>query len=143
MNTNINGLPIRWTGNLIPLAPEMVVAEGTTARDLLKKVIDFENRRFALFEGLSAGDIVFIKSDDELPWIKGVSYLGRHASAPNLYLPTHTTANVPIQLLERALVKKAGSSPIAILPEHNLLVPLSKLLRLNRAVISDWLREHC
>lgn len=139
-----NRIPISWaTRSDSPLKPEIVVASGKLACHLLTKCLDFNEQRLAHIEGLSCADLVLLKSDEDLPWIKGVSFLGRDALAPNIYIPTHLTANVPLPLLEKALLKKTGVGPIAVLPVFHQLLPLDKLLNLDRQTINVWLGEYC
>jgi len=125
------------------LKPTIVLAQGDTACRLLAKCLKFSDERLSLYEGLSSGNIVLIKSDQDLPWIKGVLYLGREFSAPNLYIPTHLNSSIPLPLVEKALVKKIGAGPIAALPSFNLLLPLNNLLTLNRHTANAWLSEYC
>ena len=128
----------------MPLKPEIVVAKGIVACQLLKKCQDFSEQQLARYEGLSCADLVLLKAEEEhLPWIKGVIYLGRDPHAPSLYIPTHLSVNVPLSILERALLKKTGIGPMAVLPASSQLLPLTNLLSLDRQAIAAWLSEYC
>jgi hypothetical protein len=91
--------------------------------------------------GVAGERLLVVSGDaDALPWVDGVTYLGRTPEAPALLLPTAFAPSWPVALLERALLRQAnGATSLAVLIDPPLLVPLAEARRLDRAAIERWL----
>ncbi|MFO0744487.1 MAG: hypothetical protein U1F43_02295 [Myxococcota bacterium] len=122
-----------------PLAPEAAVGRGAVARALVQAALELADERRARLEGVAGADlIVLLGPSDALPWVDGVEYLGREPLCPELYLPTTLAPPFATTLLARAAVARAGSTPVALLTEPSLLVPLGHARRLSAAALEAW-----
>lgn len=103
---------IVWRPRDVPLAPVAAAARGPAARRLAARV--------PTGAGVVAGKDVLVVLSAEL-WIDGIIYLGRDPAAPGLLLPTALLPGLPVDLLERALLRRfAGQpSPLALLSSQN------------------------
>jgi len=115
------------------------VGRGEVGCQLLEKCLRFDDGRLRAYEGVAANDIVLIKSSQELPWVKEALYLGRDPLAPHLYVPTNLQPDLSMALFDKAIYRKSGVAPVAVLPYYSALIPLTGLLALNRGVITAWL----
>jgi hypothetical protein len=59
-----------------------------------------------------------------LPWCDGARYLGRDPEAPALYVPTAIGPDLPVSLVERAVLRLAPA-PVAVLPLEDRLVSVA------------------
>jgi hypothetical protein len=86
--------------------------------------------------------LVVLGASDELPWVDGISYLGRDASAPLLLLPTQLAPSVPAILLQTALLKQAASTgPLAVIPRSGVLIPVGGARALARSALARWIEQ--
>jgi hypothetical protein len=102
-----------------PLAPRAVVGVGEVAARLARRAMALPAAALARLSGVgSPGICVLLGDADALPWVDGVTYLGRDPEAPSLLLPTTLAPTVPAHLVERALLAKAGAiaTPLAVVP---------------------------
>jgi hypothetical protein len=78
---------------------------------------------------------------DALPWVDGAVYLGRHAQAPRLLVPTALVPDVPYRLLERALFARRPEArePSAVLLDPLRLVDASSPRAFDVASLERWL----
>lgn len=125
-----------WVDEPDPPVPQGVVGTGEVARRLLAAV-----EEPGLFEGLSvtAHDdlLVLIGSEGCLPWVDGVLYLAPRAEAAALWLPTTQRPAIALDLLERCVQRKHPRSPLLLLPDPAQLVPLTRLLPIDAALVGQ------
>lgn len=123
--------------------PIAVVACGEAAKKLAKKLVATEAGDLAKWKGVATPDtLVVLGETDSLPWVDGVSYLGADMDAPHLLLPTNREPNVPLDLLERALLRRSPfPPPLAIIPERNLVVSVANARYLAWEALNLWLRD--
>lgn len=133
----------RWQPRNRPLQPLIVAGRGTIACGLLNKCLRFSDEQLQHYQGVATDDVVLIKSNEALPWIQGATFLGRDDLAPHLYVPTNLQTDISIALLDKAIYRKLGAAPVAVLPRYSALLPLTELLTLDRRVIAAWLEAHC
>jgi hypothetical protein len=74
--------------------------------------------------------------------VDGVQYLGRDPEAPGLLLPTTLSPAVPLPLVERAVMlrRRTPVTPMAVVLDPPLLVPLDAARKVDRGVLEKWLR---
>jgi hypothetical protein len=133
-------VPIAWRAREQPLPPSAAVAIGPDASRLAERLSTRDDAALARLVGVwsreKSGAIVVIGEAADLPWIDGVRYLGRDPRAPALLVPTTLEPDVPIELVARAIVRRAGDragSGLAVLPDIPLVVPCGGALPIARA----------
>jgi hypothetical protein len=133
---------VGWGPRRAPLVPLAVAARGAAAARLARRLLEGE------LEGLRAcageGVLVVLGPAERLPWAEGVRYLGRDPAAPGLLLPTALAPTVPVDLLARALVRRARGVLAVLPPEAGLgpaVVPLVSA-PIFRPALEAWL-EAC
>ena len=119
-------VPIAWRPRSAPLEPVGMAARGEAARALARRLLARSDEDLARLTGVAGQDLVVLLGDAALlPWVEGAAYLGRDPRAPFLLLPTNREPSVPLPLVERALVARAGLSkaepPLAVLLDPPLL----------------------
>lgn len=136
--------PIAWIPRDVPLVPVAVVGRGPVARLLLDRLRALPDERLARLEGGSAESLAIVMgAADDLPWVDGVTYLGRDPAAADLVVPTTKAATAPAPLVEAALRRQAESAggpfagPFAVLLDPLTIVPLASLRRIDRAALVD------
>jgi hypothetical protein len=144
-------LPVTWRLREKPLAPIAAAAVGRRARALAPRLLAREDAALARLHGVAGKDVLVVLAEAaDLPWLDGIVYLGRDPEAPALLVPTILEPEVPIALVERALVRRAQTSPLAVLPDAerleprartDLLVPCGGALPIVRAVLEAWARR--
>jgi hypothetical protein len=113
-------VPIAWRPRTVPLEAVGVAARGEAARALVRRLLARTDEDLARLSGVAGQDLILLLGDAALlPWVEGAAYLGRDPQAPSLLLPTNREPTVPLPLLERALVVRAGyhkaEPPLAVL----------------------------
>lgn len=134
--------PIGWVPREVPLAPVAVVGRGPVARLLLARLRALPDDRLARLEGGTAESLTIVMGKaDDLPWVDGVTYLGREPAAADLVVPTTSAAAAPAALVEAALRRQATrtgaafAGPFAVLLDPLTIVPLASLRRIDRAAL--------
>ncbi len=119
---------IAWNPRIIPLAPVAVVAQGMVVAALTKRLLDGSDAELAELAGVWAMELLIVRSENptRLPWVDGVTYLGRDSAAPSLLVSTTHQPILPVALVERAIRMRfpALGAPFAILPDGNTVVSL-------------------
>ena len=135
-------IPVAWLPRPMPLEPVGVAARGEAARALAARLLSRPDEELAALRGVAGPDVLIaLGSGGNLPWVDGVVYLGREPDCPLLLLPTTHGPSVPPQLLEQALVERAGGSPpLAVLLDPPLLVSTVEARPIARASLEAWLR---
>lgn len=127
------------------VAPVCVVGLGDAARALAKRALAMDARSLAALSGVATDDALFLLgAADALPWVDGAIYLGRDPAAPRLLLPTQLCPDVPVDVLERALVQHARrgqllEGPFAILTAPAMLVSVHDAGPIDREALERWL----
>lgn len=139
-------VPIAWRPRSTPLEPVGMAARGEAARALARRLLARSDAELAKLTGVAGQDLVVLLGDSALlPWVEGASYLGRDARAPALLLPTNREPTVPLPLVERALIARAGrlqaEPPIAVLLDPPLLASVLEARPLVRRRLNLLLQE--
>jgi MoxR-vWA-beta-propeller ternary system domain bpX5 len=135
-------IPVNWNDRTVPLAPVGLVAFRTAALELAGKLVAMDDQSVTQWSAVSTSNVLVLLGDGQtLPWVDGVRYLGRDPSAPHLLLPTNREPDVPVDLLERALIQRSPVlSPFAVIPELGEVISLSSARELSRQLLVSWLR---
>lgn len=139
-------VPIAWRPRSAPLEPVGMAARGEAARALARRLLARSDEELARLSGVAGQDLVLLLGDAALlPWVEGAAYLGRDARAPSLLLPTNREPTVPLPLVERALVARAGNlraePPLAVLLDPPLLASVLEARPLVRRRLQLVLQE--
>ena len=139
-------VPIAWRPRSAPLEPVGMAARGEAARALARRLLARSDEDLARLTGVAGQDLILLLGDSALlPWVEGAAYLGRDARAPSLLLPTNREPTVPLPLVERALVARAGHSkaepPLAVLLDPPFLASALEARPLIRRRLSLLLEE--
>jgi hypothetical protein len=134
-------ISVTWTPRDVPLAPRAVAAVGEVSRALGRRLAMLDDASLRALAALASRDVLVVVGDEnELPWIDGVTYLGRDESAPDLLLPTAMAPSVPPAILEMAVKARcAGAAPVAVLSSPSLIVPCGEARSIDRARLMAWL----
>jgi len=126
----------------VPLAPAGLVAFRAAALELARKLLAMDDLSLTQWSAVSTSDVLVLLGDGQtLPWVDGVRYLGRDPLAPHLLFPTNREPDVPVDLLERALVQRSPVlSSFAVIPELGKVISLSSARELSRQLLVSWLR---
>ncbi len=137
------GVAIDWAPRVEPLPPIAAAGAGSVAHALARRLLAAEDASLATLSGVAArGFLLVLGRGDSLPWVDGISYLGRDPEAPLLLVPTTLAPSVPAELVERALVRRASRDPpIAVLPEHGIVASAAAARALSRRALERWLGE--
>ena len=128
----------------VPLAPSVMVAEGSAAKRLLRVLVN-DPARITSLAGVvhQEGDILLLAllgEEADLPWVEGVSYFGSDPHAPRLRVSTALDVHleganpaVALQLLEGALLEAYGpeAMPIVVMPGRVLSLAAARPLDLD------------
>ena len=103
---NLDKVQIQWTARRRPLAAVAAAARDDVASRLVRRLLAKDDAQLARLRGVATRDLVLVLGrQDELPWVDGVSYLGRAEGAPDLLVPTTLAPTVPESLLARAIAR--------------------------------------
>lgn len=108
-----------WRPRPAPRAVTALAAGGPVAAALRLRLLALPDEALSELRGVASADhIVLLGEAPRLPWIDGLTYLGRCPEAPTLLLPTALDVTVPIGLLERALAARLAplAPPFALWP---------------------------
>ena len=123
-----------WIRRTVPLAPAAVLAEGPAAAAMARRLLQRTDEELSRLRGVSAPGLILLEGDD-LPWVDGVTWLGRDEAAAGLLVPTLLEPPFSIALLQRSLASKPGAAggPLAVLPGASpRLIPLGLSRPLHR-----------
>lgn len=139
----MSNIAITWTPRLVPLVPVAVVAQGSAAIALAKRLLERSDEELARLAGAQSLGMLIVLSDDpaSLPWVDGVTYLGRDRSAPSLLTATTYQPVVPLALVERAIRMRfpALTAPFVILPDRQTVLSLGDCRKpIARVTLKQW-----
>jgi hypothetical protein len=136
-------IEVRWQPRVEPLSIEGAFAGGSAARRLAQRLL--AGAEWSNIRGVATHTGIVLLGND-LPWVDGIIYLGRDTTAPQIYLPTTQTVNVPPALLARAISRPSGSTsgpPSAPQPPwavvDHFIISLAAAAPLARSRIEAWL----
>ena len=134
-------IPIGWTPRHPPLPARAVVASGAAAKALGRRVAELDDDAMRPLAAVAGDDVFVVLGDSSaLPWVDGVTYLGRDDGAPDLLLPTAVAPTVPAAVLAAAVrMLVPRMAPVAVLPAPARLVPCGTARAIDRGRLAAWL----
>lgn len=111
--------------------------------------IDYFKRLFTLLAGFSdtristlkgvwcKSFVVLISEQENLPWLPGVQYFGRHKNAPNIYMPTQLKCSLKYDVIQNIIMREFKQGSYLLVPESKLIIPLIEARTLDRAFIQS------
>jgi hypothetical protein len=132
---------LNWHLREEPRIPTAVVAVGPVAKEFAMRILASDDLSMVRWKGIATSDaIVLLGESETLPWVNGVAYLGSDERAPHLLLPTNRDPNVPVDLLQQALIERCPfPPPLAMIESSNTVVSLSEAREITREVLKSWL----
>jgi hypothetical protein len=134
-------IEVKWRPRQQPLAPVGVVARGAAVARLAHRLLEDDDDSLSELRGVGGhGVLVILGEGERLPWVEGVTYLGRDEHAPALLMPTALEPSAPTSLLERAFAARFPSLlPCAVLTGPAALVPVAEARPVARETLLKWL----
>jgi hypothetical protein len=134
-------IAIHWAPRHTPLVARAVIASGAAAKALGRRLAELADDALHALAAVAGDDLLVVLGDGSaLPWIDGVTYLGRDDAAPNLLLPTALAPTVPAFVLEAAIRKRVPrAAPVAVLPAPARLIPCGAARAIDRVQLATWL----
>ena len=137
--TSDRAIAVSWRPRETPLPPVAAVGVGAASVALARRLLECSADRLARLQGAATPDVLVVLGlEAELPWADGVVYLGREPAAPGLLVPTHLTPDVPVALLEAAVLRKVRGSPVAVVPVAGQLIDVGAARAIDRATLLAW-----
>ncbi|MBI5537989.1 MAG: hypothetical protein HY898_35025 [Deltaproteobacteria bacterium] len=138
---------IEWQPRLVPLDPCAAAACGAAALALARRLQAEPAEKLTLLRGVAGADVLAVcGAPENLPWVDGVVYLGIDPAAPRLRLPTCLRPSVPVDLIERAILRLSGAAtgaPLAVLCAEPLcIIPLAAALPVMHARLATTMGLH-
>ncbi len=137
-------LALRWSPREPPLEATAALASGDVALALAARVLTLSDEHLARLTAVAGSRrLLVLGATVDLPWVEGITYLGRTLGAPSLLLPTLFAPNWPEPLLEnsvrRARAKESG--PWALDPSAREIWCASLARAIDRERLPGWARE--
>lgn len=136
---------VTWSPRSEPLVPCACIARGPVAHALARAVLALDAQQLARIKAC-AGDrlLLLFGANADLPWLDGITYLGRDEAAPHLLLPTNRRPDVPVDLFGRALAARLpeAAKAGAIVPDATeglLWVSIAAAGPIDRASLEAWM----
>ncbi len=135
-----------WTSRAQSLEPRAVIARSEAAFSLAKRLLDRSDEELQLLRGVVSLEaklpvLAIVGAFENLPWTPESLYLGHDESCSNLLWPIHRQPPYASALIEMALLRHfpALPSPLAVLPDWNLVLSLGEALPVRR----DFIERVC
>lgn len=140
------GVPMTFSSRAEILEPVAVAAVGRAARRLGQRLLQLSEDQLGEWTGVAgASAIVLLGASDSLPWVDGVSYLGRDPRAPRLLVPTNLQpTTVAIEVFEQAVLGRDSrlAPPVAVVVSPPCLLSLAGALPVRRNRLRAWLEAN-
>jgi hypothetical protein len=120
---------LAWSPRLDPLPPAGAYARGGDVMTLLERARGRPGLR-----GVAGDDFVVLLGD--VPWVHGVTWIGREPQAPGLWTPTRQAFAPHPALVLRAL--RDEPLPVLLMPDRR--VPLAAARPLTHEGVRAWLQ---
>jgi len=129
-----------WAPRTTPLIARGVAAAGAVARVLAHKLAALDDAALGALVAVANAEVIVVLGEaSALPWVDGVSYLGRDDAAPDLLLPTAALPSVPPAVLQAAIRAMGVQVPVAVLAAPARLVPCGLARTIDRGRLVAWL----
>ena len=134
-------IEVEWRPRREPLAPIGAAARGAAAARLAHRLLETDDDVLAELKGVGGrGVLVILGAAERLPWVEGITYLGRDEQAPALLMPTALEPSASSPLLARAFAARFPQLlPCAVLTGPAALVPVAGARAVAREALLKWL----
>ena len=134
--------------NFIPrdaiLDPIAVVGMDEAAHALARRLLTLDGERLRQLRG-AAGDrlMIVLGETANLPWVDGVTYLGRDREAPRLLLPAMLRPDIAFDVFERLVGRIAAPlpAPWAVFSSPPRIFSVAAATVIDREEVLKWLDE--
>lgn len=116
-------MTLDWQLDPEPPPARGLVAAGASARALLAALRQRLEPPAPLQLCAAPELLVVLGAGSELPWVDGGVYVAPRPQAPGLWLPTTERPRLPLDLVERAALRR-HPGPLLLLPDPAMLLPL-------------------
>jgi hypothetical protein len=131
------------------LDPVAVAGLGRAARALAGRLLRLADEQLRELRGAAGDDLLVVLGETSaLPWADGVAYLGRDPDAPRLLVPTMVRPDIGLDVLERAIARRAATlpsklpGPWAVLVSPPQLFSVAHAAAIERDRLQAWLEAH-
>jgi hypothetical protein len=129
-------ISFRWRADPSPPEPEGAVAWKEAARRLHARLGRLPPEVCSrLWVSAGRDFLVVTGAVADLPWVCGIAYAARCATAQALWRPTLHEPDVPPDLLARALFRLHAREPLLLWPLPAAVVPLDRLLPVTQGLL--------
>jgi hypothetical protein len=132
-----------------PLEPVAAIGSGPVARSLASRLLRYDEAELRRLRGVAGPtDLIVFGAGTELPWVDGIVYLGRDSAAPSLLVPTTSRPRAPMDVVDRAIRRRANAvlqrgdrkvSPVVILLNSRRILTFAEALPLEPRELEAWL----
>jgi hypothetical protein len=125
-----------WIERAAPLTPAGLVAPIGVVPALRARLLARDDEALARLRGVAtASEWIVIGPEGELPWIDGLTYIGRDPEAPALWVPTYLALTPPAPLVERAIRARFGEPPFVVIGSPMRVVSMGAARPLDRGTM--------
>lgn len=118
------------------------IARGVAAAALGRRLLELSDEHLERLSGVAGrGVIAVLGSAVDLPWVDGITYLGRVDDGGGVLLPTVTGVSIHEDLFTRAVIARGVGSLVAVTFDPPRIVDLSSAKPIDRAQLEAWVRE--
>ena len=134
-------IEVVWRARSFPLAPVAAAARGRAARRLARRLLGGADEVLRQLDGVCGPELLIVTGPGEiLPWVEGVTYLGRDERAPSVLWPTTFEPSAPLALVKRALTARfTNQAPFALLLDPPSIASLKEARPVARESLTHWL----
>lgn len=111
------------------------VGQGAVGRSLAQRLLAEDVGRW---HGVAWADGLVVLGAD-VPWVRGLTWIGQEPQAAALYLPTRVASSVDPRWLIEALRSQGRRAPLLVLPETGLLLSLAGARPLHGEALRAWM----
>lgn len=130
----------RWVARSQPLVPLAVCGVGDAAVRLARRLLAMSDEMLGSFEGVCGKRLIAVRGpSDQLPWVRGVVYLGKDPAVKGYYLPTHLQPDIAGDWLHAALDHAQSPTPGVLLHEPQLRFGWQAARPVSRDSLQAWL----
>ena len=125
-----------WRARATPLAPLGALARGPAAHRLADRLALLADEPLGRLVGAAGEGLLVVMG--EVPWVDGLTWLGRDPLAAALLLPTLEGPDLPLDLVQAALLRRVpeGSAPIGVFPGGGIAGGVARPV--DRAWLARW-----
>ncbi|MET0355122.1 MAG: hypothetical protein ABW044_00015 [Cellvibrio sp.] len=130
----MNLVRIRWRPRRDPLIARGILIRREHRPLAIRKLLSLSDDVLQQLRGSANDSVVVLLGDtDLLPWLPGVTYIGKDPTVTQLWLPTTLEPVLPIDLVESVFRRSYGAQQLVINPWEKKCYPVSGMLTVMRA----------